>query len=143
MIYELLTAGFLDEILAPVHLAGSFARRREVMNFGAMAAGPAYRHPFRPQVARRAVGASGIPARRPLKSGYDTNANHVMAGTAPGKIAGLDPMGVRIIAARGANGVPPEFQRHGLGEPFPLSPHDARAAMDHRVEAGDDDCWFR
>jgi hypothetical protein len=30
-------------------------------------------------------------------------------------------------------------QRHGLGEPFHPSPHNVRAAMDHRVEPGDDE----
>jgi len=54
-------------------------------------------------------------------------------------MAGLDPMSANITAARCANLGPPSFQRHGLGEPFHLSPRDVRAARDHRVEPGDDD----
>ena len=56
-------------------------------------------------------------------------------------MAGLDPMSANITAARCANLGPPSFQRHGLGEPFHLSPRDVRAARDHRVEPGDDDQW--
>ena len=52
-------------------------------------------------------------------------------------------MGANITAARCANLGPPTSQRHGLAEPFHLSPRNVRAVRDQRVEPGDDDQWSR
>ena len=56
-----------------------------------------------------------------------------------GRILVPGPTGAEPCPAARGHRLPPTSQRHGLGEPFHLSPRDVRAARDHRVEPGDDD----